>query len=76
MDMGELGGAGGNRTPVHQVLNARATTIPNFEADATSPAGRLIGFPISGSSFRSVSALSCCQRSFTPSSTASVAGLR
>jgi len=34
-------GAGENRTPVHQALNARATTIPDFLPDAGSPAGRL-----------------------------------
>jgi hypothetical protein len=34
-------GAGGNRTPVHQLVNEPATTIPDSEADAASPAGRL-----------------------------------
>ena len=34
-------GAGENRTPVHQALNARATTIPDCLPDAGSPAGRL-----------------------------------
>ena len=33
-------GAGGNRTPVHQAMSARATTIPDFETDAISPTGR------------------------------------
>ena len=35
------GGAGGNRTPVHQAPNARATTIPVSQADAAWPPGRL-----------------------------------
>ena len=34
-------GAGGNRTPVHQAPNARATTIPVSQADAAWPPGRL-----------------------------------
>ena len=34
-------GAGGNRTPVHQAVNVRATTIPDSLADAARPAGRL-----------------------------------
>ena len=34
-------GAGGNRTPVHQATNVRATTIPDSLADAARPAGRL-----------------------------------
>src|SRR6266540_5357293 len=34
------GGAGGNRTPVHQAVTARATTIPEYEADVASPPGR------------------------------------
>src|SRR6188472_3794704 len=72
------GGAGGNRTPVHQAVDDRDTTIPDFEADATSPAGRLTsGHPeVSGSSFRAASSLSYRQRSFPLSSPASVAGLR
>ena len=34
-------GAGGNRTPVHQATNVRATTIPDSLANAARPAGRL-----------------------------------
>jgi hypothetical protein len=33
----ELGGGGGGRTPVHQAMSVRATTIPDFETDAISP---------------------------------------
>ena len=36
------GGAGGNRTPVHQAVNVRDTTIPDSLANAARPAGRLI----------------------------------
>ena len=57
-----MGGAGGNRTPVHQAETARATTIPDFEADATSPAGRLS--VIAGGPRH---AFPCGQRSFSPS---------
>lgn len=73
-----FGGAGGNRTPVHQVLNVRATTIPNFGADATPSVGRMSSTYVehSGSSLRPVNRLSCGQLSFQLSSTASVAGLR
>ncbi len=35
------GGAGGNRTPVHQPVNELATTIPDIASDAETPAGRL-----------------------------------
>ena len=41
---GVIGGAGGNRTPVHQAMSVRDTTIPDFETDAISPTGRI--FPI------------------------------
>ena len=34
-------GAGGNRTPVHQALSVRDTTIPDSGTDAVLPAGRL-----------------------------------
>ena len=34
-------GAGGNRTPVHQAMNVRDTTIPDSLANAARPAGRL-----------------------------------
>ena len=71
-------GAGGNRTPVHQAMSARDTTIPDFEADATSSAGRMtFGYPmVSESSFRPVIGLSRRQQSFPLSPFASVAGLR
>jgi hypothetical protein len=36
-----VSGAGGNRTPVHQAENARATTIPDFETDEIPKSGRL-----------------------------------
>ena len=36
-----LGGAGENRTPVHQALHVRATTIPDSSSDAEAPAGRM-----------------------------------
>ena len=36
-----FGGAGGNRTPVHQASSASATTIPGSGAHATPSAGRL-----------------------------------
>ena len=54
-------GAGGNRTPVHQPVNERATTIPDIGTDAVPPAGRLSarGGP------RAV--FPTCQRSFSPS---------
>ncbi len=57
-------GAGGNRTPVHQAETVRATTVPDLEADATSPAGRLttsgprLVFPSGQWSFHTVSGLS------------------
>ena len=35
---------GGNRTPVHQAMSVRDTTIPDFETDGISPTGRI--FPI------------------------------
>ncbi len=35
-------GAGGNRTPVHQPVNEPATTIPDIESHAVSPAGQLV----------------------------------
>jgi len=38
---GVTGGAGGNRTPVHQAMSVRDTTIPDFETDAISPTGRM-----------------------------------
>ena len=60
VDQGEHGGAGGNRTPVHQPVDEPATTVPDFEAVAASPAGRLVAssghqrlvFPWSQPSFR------------------------
>ncbi len=64
-----LGGAGGNRTPVHQALNARATTIPDSLPNAGRPAGRLAvtrkwrpanRLSESSSVFPDVSRLSCC----------------
>jgi hypothetical protein len=70
------GGAGGNRTPVRQPVDEPATTIPSFEADAASPAGRSTTEVVRARSFPSVSRLSGRQRSFPPSSPASVAGLR
>ena len=55
------GGAGGNRTPVHQPVDELATTIPGVATDAVTPTGRLSarGGP------RSVFPVS--QRSFSPS---------
>lgn len=55
------GGAGGNRTPVHQPVNELATTIPGVDTDAVPPTGRLSarGGP------RAVFPTS--QRSFSPS---------
>ena len=72
---GKRGGAGGNRTPVHQALNDRDTTIP---ALVLTQHCRRVDYPLRDrvSSFRHVSVLSSCQRSFLPSSFASVAGLR
>ncbi len=62
-----MSGAGGNRTPVHQAENARATTIPDFETDAISPAGRLPRLPeattrlsVRSAVFHAVSGLSNC----------------
>ena len=46
-------GAGGNRTPVHQALNDRDTTIPDFRTDAVLPAGRLARRPSAQLSERS-----------------------
>ena len=53
-----MSGAGGNRTPVHQAVTARATTIPECGAHAAPPPGRLtseggprIVFPIGQRSF-------------------------
>ena len=58
---GVVGGAGGNRTPVHQPVIEPATTIPGIATDAVTPTGRLSarGGP------RSVFPVS--QRSFSPS---------
>jgi hypothetical protein len=76
---GSFCGAGGNRTPVHQVMNDPDTTIP---ALSLTQRRRRVGSTITysvvvrESSFRIVSSLSCRQRSFSPSSSASVAGLR
>jgi hypothetical protein len=62
-------GAGGNRTPVHQALTVRATTVPDIFPDAGRPAGqlgrRLPGgprtvFPAGHSSFRTSADL--CRR--------------
>jgi len=39
-----IGGAGGNRTPVHQAMSVRDTTIPDFETDAISPTGRMFSY--------------------------------
>ena len=36
-----ISGAGGYRTPVHQAMSVRDTTIPDFETDAISPTGRM-----------------------------------
>ena len=41
-EQAEIEWSWGNRTPVHQPMNEPATTIPDFEADAASPAGRLV----------------------------------
>src|SRR3954470_5639388 len=72
-----IGGAGGNRTPVHQAMNVRATTVPDSLPDAGRPAGRLIATrAIPARAFPGVSKISCRHRSFSPSSPASVAGLR
>src|SRR6478609_11346845 len=72
------GGAGGNRTPVHRPMEARATTIPGTGTDAVPPAGRLAdGYPAAlAPSLRSVSRLCGGQLTFERSSPASVAGLR
>ena len=56
------GGAGGNRTPVHQSVNGPATTIPDLEPDASSLAGQL---PVTSGGPRIV--FPNCQRSFSPS---------
>jgi len=56
------GGAGGNRTPVHQSVGGTATTIPDLEPDASSLAGQL---PITSGGPRIV--FPNCQRSFSPS---------
>ena len=71
-------GAGGNRTPVHQALYVRATTIPDLHPEAGRPAGQLaIGCPVAReSSFRIVIGLSRRQQSFPLSSPASGARLR
>ena len=71
-------GAGENRTPVHQALHVRATTIPDSLPDAGRPAGRLVtGYPMTrDSSFRAVIGLSRRQQSFPLSSPASGARLR
>ena len=52
------GGAGGNRTPVHQSVNGPATTIPVCEPDAGSSAGRL--------TFVNARSIPGCQWSFPP----------
>ena len=73
-------GAGGNRTPVHQPVDEPATTIPDSGAIAAPPAGRMTTSPcdqvVRARSFPGVSRLSGRQWSFSPSSPASVAGLR
>ena len=58
------GGAGGNRTPVHQPVDEPATTVPDFEAVAASPAGRLVT-SLRGGHRRLV--FPWCQPSFRPS---------
>ena len=74
------GGAAGNRTRVHQPVGGPATTIPDIEGVAPSPAGRMTTTPrdevVRARSFPGVSRLSGRQWSFPPSSPASVAGLR
>ena len=55
------GGAGGNRTPVHQPVNELATTIPDVATDAVTPTGRLSARGGPRSVFPE------CQRSFSPS---------
>ena len=76
-DLGDRGGAGGNRTPVHQPVDEPATTVPGFGAVAAPPAGRLVAWRSPNAwSFPGVSRLSGRQWSFPPSSSASVAGLR
>jgi hypothetical protein len=69
------GGAGGNRTPVHQALFTSDTTIPVL---VLTQHHRRVGYLLRDRvlSFQHVSALSHRQLSFSPSSTASVAGLR
>ena len=57
-----LGGAGGNRTPVHQAMSVRDTTIPDFETDAISPTGRI--FPIAR---KPRHVFACGQRTFSRS---------
>ena len=47
----KLSGAGGNRTPVPQVLTTRDTTVPDYVANAAAPAGGLITEVIRGSTF-------------------------
>ena len=55
------GGAGGNRTPVHQPVDELATTIPDVATDAVTPTGRLSARGGPRSVFPE------CQRSFSPS---------
>ena len=57
-----LSGAGGNRTPVHQAMSVRDTTIPDFETDAISPTGRM--FPIAR---KPRHVFACGQRTFSRS---------
>ena len=57
-----FGGAGGNRTPVHQPVDEPATTIPDLEPDASSLAGQL---PVTSGGPRIV--FPNGQRSFPPS---------
>ena len=63
-----ISGAGGNRTPVHQPLSARDTTIPtlslrsNAGGSVTSALGAQVAIRLSELSlvFSNVSILSCC----------------
>jgi hypothetical protein len=68
-------GAGGNRTPVHQPLSDRDTTIP---AVVLTQHHRRVDYPLRdrGTTFRAVIGLSRRHQSFPMSFPASVAGLR
>ena len=71
----EIGGAGGNRTPVRHAVTVRATTIPELPACGSRPAGSGGPRGPTAGSFPGASGLSRRQRSVPAVTNTSVAGL-